>query len=139
MKANSNCAFDDEYFSESHHILKENREEKILEALYNIVCTSFMNILNRNIITKNVKPSVFWLMSDHQGSYYRPVRWSDCGALTVDIISSRSRAPWSLDGTLRTSLNHRSWYLLIWFNIGYVNKYNFWRMIVIVFPFWFTI
>lgn len=75
MKAN--CAFDNEYLSESHHILKENREEKILEALYNIVCTSFMNILNRNIITKNVKPSVFWLMSDHQGSYYRPVRWSD--------------------------------------------------------------
>lgn len=32
MKANSNCAFDDEYLFESHHILKENREEKILEA-----------------------------------------------------------------------------------------------------------
>lgn len=46
MKANSDCAFDDEYLSESHHFLKENREEKIerLCILVSRVVTLFMNI-----------------------------------------------------------------------------------------------
>lgn len=46
MKANSDCAFDDEYLSESHHFLKENREEKIerLCILVSWVATLFMNM-----------------------------------------------------------------------------------------------
>lgn len=36
MKANSDCAFDDEYLSESHHFLKENRE-----ALYTSIMSSY--------------------------------------------------------------------------------------------------
>lgn len=48
MKANSDCAFDDEYLSESHHFLKENREEKIerLCILVSRVGNLFMNIFN---------------------------------------------------------------------------------------------
>lgn len=46
MKANSDCAFDDEYLSQSHHFLKENREEKIerLCILVSRVGNLFMNI-----------------------------------------------------------------------------------------------
>lgn len=46
MKANSDCAFDDEYLSESHHFLKENGEEKIerLCILVSWVMNMFMNI-----------------------------------------------------------------------------------------------
>lgn len=93
MKANSDCAFDDEYLSESHHFLKENREEKIerLCILVSWVVTvyEYWTEISSKRELSPLYSDWYLITEDRITDPHDGQTW----VLTVDIICSGSQAP----------------------------------------------